>query len=201
MKLTTQQKISFGVLGLAAIAFVVDRCMSSSAPAAAHGALVSRAASTPVVRHAAPSISPVQASNPPDNAAATALSARLQQAADELNAQPACAQDAFTPSRSWGPVGSSGSAASERLAAAAQFRQKHTLKGCVINSVGGGAFLDGKFIRPGDRVDGFRLVDLTQRTALFDAGDIQVELTVVDAAQGTITSENMVFKPARGNSR
>ena len=111
---------------------------------------------------------------------------------------PASAQDAFTPSRSWGPVGS-GSEASERLAAAAQFRQKHKFLGCTLQRDGGmAALLDTKFIRPGEVVDGFRLVELNEHAALFDSGEIQVELTVV--GQGNATSDNLVIKPARGNS-
>jgi hypothetical protein len=62
------------------------------------------------------------------------------------------------------------------------------------------ALLDSKFIRPGDRVDGFRLVEVSQRKALFDSGDIQVELTVADPSQGNATSDNLMIKPARGNS-
>ena len=58
--------------------------------------------------------------------------------------------------------------------------------------------LDTKFIRPGEIVDGFRLVELNEHTALFDSGELQVELTVV--GQGNATSENLVIKPARGGS-
>lgn len=60
-----------------------------------------------------------------------------------------------------------------------QFVHKHRLEAVMMTGSGGYAILDGeKVIRTGQKIDGFTLVSLTKREAVFRSGDSQVVLAI-----------------------
>jgi hypothetical protein len=60
-----------------------------------------------------------------------------------------------------------------------EFVHRHRLEAVMMTGSGGYAILDGeKVIRTGQRVDGFTLVSLTKREAVFRSGDSQVVLAI-----------------------
>jgi hypothetical protein len=194
MKVTLQQKITFGVLGLAAIAFVVDRCTSTPAPASASAVVRPVAKVGAAVRAAVAkaSINTIPAS---DNLASLAsFSERLQQIAGAEHVDTLHVNDAFVPSVQWaGARHETDSDAADRLAAANQFREHHKLIAVMLSGKGGIALLDGKPLRPGQLADGFKLTELHERSAVFTRGQAQVQLNVVAPAT---TSEKVEIQRA-----
>ena len=184
MKVTLQQKITFGVLGLAAIAFVIDRATSSPTPAAAHAMINPAAKVGPAARAAAAKPAANTAAVSDGLASLASFSQRLQQAADAEKVDATHANDAFVPSVQWAGTRHENDAdTSERLAAANHFREKHKLLAVMLSGRGGGiALLDGKPLRPGQLIDGFKLVELHERSAVFTCGKTQVLLNAVAPA-------------------
>jgi len=183
MKVTLQQKITFGVLGLAAIAFVVDRCTSSSTPAAALAMVPAAPKVGAAARAAAAKAATNNAPASESLASLASFSERLQQVAGAQQVDAAHANDAFVPSTQWaGSRRENDSDAAERLAAANQFREHHKLLAVILSGKGGIALLDGKPLRPGQSIEGFKLTEIHERSAIFTRGQAQVQLNVVAPA-------------------
>jgi hypothetical protein len=74
--------------------------------------------------------------------------------------------------------------AAERLAAANHFREHHKLLAVMLSGRGGIALLDGKPLRLGQSIDGFKLaeVHVHEQSVLFVRGQAQVQLNVVGTA-------------------
>ena len=195
MKVTLQQKISFGVLGLAAIAFVIDRATSSPTPAAAHAMINPGAKVGPAARAAAAKPAASNSAISDGLVSLASFSQRLQQAADAEHVDAAHANDAFVPSTQWvGARQENDADAAERLAAANHFREKHKLLAVMLSGRGGIALLDGKPLRPGQSIDGFKLSELHERSAVFTSGKMQVLLNVVAP---TTASEKVEIQKGR----
>jgi hypothetical protein len=193
MKVTTQRKVTFGILGLAAIAFVVDRCTSSSAtPSSAHAMVAT--AKVPGRVAALPPGAAVVEFNPFN---LETVSARLEKVAAEQGLDASHTRDAFVPSNLWKPSADAKAETGERLASAGRFRQQHKLLAVMFGRQGGMALLDGKPVRAGQIVDGFRLVEVHERDAVFEAGATRVQLTVVGPAQVPGSADNVEIRPSR----
>ena len=193
MKVTTQRKVTFGILGLAAIAFVIDRCTSSSTPAAAHA--MSVAAKEPAKVAYRPAVA---ASTEATSRSAWKPSRRLARVAQEQNLDAsAYAHDAFlrrpiNGSHRGIPKGTSAPSLHRR----GSFRQLHKLIGVSIAKQRSLAIVDGKPNRLNESVDGFRLVEIHEREAIFECGAARVQLTAPGPAAGA-NSDNMEIRPAR----
>jgi hypothetical protein len=61
-----------------------------------------------------------------------------------------------------------------------QFCREHHLGGVVIDGRRSRAVVDGQLISLGESIDGFRLDEMTRRTARFVRGDEHVALTLAE---------------------
>lgn len=167
MKLSKRRQISVALLVLGLVALVVDRAVleaGSTGPAAAAASttdtgdkgsecediLAELEASVPMLEEAcmADRLAELAASYPPDGEAV---------------------RDAFCPSESWvrpdRPVKAAAAPVAPR-SMAARFVATHQLKAIMLSSDGGSAIIGASFVRVGQTVDGFKLLDLTKTTAV-----------------------------------
>lgn len=206
MKLTKTHKVYAAVLGLAVAAFAADRFVLSPAPEqAADAAADYRPAAAPAAAarsHAAARPTTIPTTAPAvavaaEESSTSGLAARMQAVAGAKQLAAAPVADAFKPDNSWVPevvVAKPVEAAkptgpSAETLAAKEFAQGHQLTG-VMNTRGGGvAVINGKMLRPGQTIDGFRLVSVKARSAQLRRGKASVELRIQDGgAAGSVAA-------------
>lgn len=179
MKMNRERKIYAGVLGLALVALTADKLfLSPGASQAASPAnlLVSGAPHAAPRAHvvlAAKPPPPVEASNPLSLAG---LIQRMRQVRDQEQLDLENCPDVFHAPKSWTPQLVVQSTAKQ------QFLARHRLVAVLKSGHGGLAVLDGgdrKSVRPGQMVDGFRLVRLGEQTATFESKEGAVDLQII----------------------
>jgi hypothetical protein len=197
---TKSQKISAAVLGLAVVAFGVDRWVLSAPEGAADANSAAAAEEFVVARPAAATV----ASAPATNTTATVTSpAATMTLASRLNALGTARRfdfepvgDAFRAAEDWfppeeKPADAPAPAAAEVSAAAtpakpvrpkidhaAVFTNRHTLTAVMSNKDGGQVILNGRIYVPGQQVDGFKLVTVGDGYATFTGRGTKVTLKV-----------------------
>lgn len=181
-----KRKVYLALLGLAVVAFVLDRTVldaSTTAPATATAALRSRQAKK------------VQDAKKPGPAAEDAQQARTQSdpskrvsigrqiarccPAPTDSGQSPC-PDAFTASPLWVAVEveqEQQEQVSQEKVALDNLKSRYTLT-AVISGKSGMAILGGKCVRVGQSIEGCTLVEVTGQRAIFQAGENRVELKV-----------------------
>jgi hypothetical protein len=199
---TKSQKISGAVLGLAAVAFCVDRFVLGSGDKAAAAAsdeyAVNRSSSSSSSSSSTTPATPAGPKKPASAAAVAAkgqpltLASRLSAMAEARGFAYETVGDAFRPSEAWLAASRPPDAAKPAVAAgdntpAAErvvpkvdygslFRTKHTLTAVMTRQRGGMAIVDGKTVRVGQTIDGFRLTHVGINEATFEGKETQVTL-------------------------
>ncbi len=182
------KKIYASVVVLAAVAFVADRWVVGHAPATAEASTELAVASPTGVEVAA-----VQKAE-----AQRTLAARLREAADAEQLNLADVRDAYRPCAAWVAVQPAVSApAVTSNAAAVEFRQHHRLDAVMTNARGGFAIIDGKTVRPGQKLDGFKLLRVGERTAVLSANGSIVEMNLDPATLDPASSDKATPAAAR----
>lgn len=184
MKLGKKQATYGAVLGLAAVAFVIDRMCFSPENA---GAATTPAAVEKPAPGEAPAATPVVAASSAESVPAGWFAERLRaatsdstQSARDVFSMPACWRPA--PKAAVGPVATS--AAPKPQLFGETFRHEHHLVAVMIEAGSGRAVVDGKLISVGASIDGFRLVSLSRQVARFVRGNEQVCLSIADPGNG-----------------
>jgi len=170
MVLTRKNKILALLVGGAAAVFVVDRFVLGYASIGPEQAC-------------ATAISPVGATGgapemlPPPQSPIT-LADRLAGLAGARGLDGMKVTDAFCPPRSWlGPEPVRPAARPADDGKERDFLESHRLTATVVRAGGGGmAIIDGQCVVVGKTVDGFRLVSVTRRQAVLEAGGKKVSL-------------------------
>lgn len=166
-----QRKISAGVLLLAGAAFGVGQ--SSSSP----GAVSSAPSESLLVAHA-PAPIEAQAQTLDHIAPSTGMLAqRLTEASAGIDAGQL--RDPFHAAPGWGSQSTPDALAKQN---ADNFSHQHNLLAVMRSSRGGLAIVDGKTVRPGQSIDSFELVRVTEHAAVFRAAGRTVELPLKEAA-------------------
>ncbi len=168
MKTTKSQKVSFAVLGLAVSAFVIDRiCFTPGSAVAASpvAELVSNGASKVEAAVAG------QASAAADGLIASKLNSLQGIDLDQV-------RNAFQPSKAWVSAQHPAIAHQEH-AVQIDFSATHKLTAIMASKTGGVAMVDGVPVRVGQKVDGFKLVSVNSRSAVFSSGGAQVTLQLM----------------------
>lgn len=169
MNLTRQQKVLLGVLGVGAGALAVDRFWlseSQSGPQSASAEVVTmsetRASSTRELD--------AWLADADDTLVTFTFIDRLD-ALVEARATGASRRDAFTPPTGWlDEQGTdAGGSDAEQQSVAQQFRAAHRLDAVMMDHQGGVAVIDGRAVRVGQHLDGYKLVEVQQKQVLFDA--------------------------------
>lgn len=162
MTVTTSRKVYLSVLGIALCALVADRCLSKSAtPTAA------QASAPPAWAASAPSVTAAERPGiAPTALSVDTLAARLQALQAATGQQPI--RDAFAPSPAWLATPRSGpSVTSQRIL---NFRGSHKLSAIIQTAGAGEALIDNSLMVVGQFLDGFKLIAVNQRGAVFSDG-------------------------------
>lgn len=186
-KASKSMKVYGSVLGLAAAAFAVDRWVIGQPDAGqADGQeyVVARpsGATAPAPAAAARAqpgavVAKAQKAVPARPAPAEPLAARLAAAVEARSTteNAVATRDAFRPSDAW--IDRKPAALPAEPAPApppdpvAEFRARHKLNAVMRTAGGGVAIIDGKTLRPGAKLDGFRLVRVGLRSAWLESDD------------------------------
>ncbi len=177
MKLSRQRKISVVILALAVSALVADRAFlggGSTGPGRASGA------SPGPVKPRLPAAPPAAAAPPAVmNALAPAggqsLADRLRDYSRQRGIDASGVRDAFVAAESWRPKPQVAEAATRPVGRVPGFSEKHELM-AVITGPKGSAIVDGKCLQVGQELDGYRLVSVGHREAVFECDGERVEL-------------------------
>jgi hypothetical protein len=193
MNLTRERKIYGGLLCLGVLALGIDKMFlsPSEAPAqSAAGLLITNAApKNLVIAHNKPVVSPTPASAQPGEKPLMglgALAARMRDMAEVERLDLTDAKDVFRPPVSWvGTIAPTQAiqATVTTVGPAATFRDRHHLIAILKSSKGGMAILDGKSVRPGQTVDGFKLTQVGENSATFEGSGTKIELQLPAAVQ------------------
>jgi hypothetical protein len=193
--LTKSQKISVGVLAVAAIAFGVDRFLlgppNGAGPAAAASSeyAVSKGSSTAtkVTRAATSATQNRTVASLASKAAPVTLASRLATIGQQRRLTERPCGDAFRPADAWlmallpppppeakpapAPVVATPQPATRpsppKIDYAAQFIKRHTLTAVMKKQAGGMAIIDGRLYAKGQALDGFKLVGIGLNEATF----------------------------------
>jgi len=197
MQLTLKRKISFGLVGIGLIALVVDRLTSSDGPEPRPQPAL-HATDGSVVAHAA---KPAAAETDLRLIELSAISAQLQTLASSQGLDPVNAQDAFHPASNWlaAPKAIIDTSA-ETSAAVTRFRQQHKLLAILKSGRAAMALIDGRTFRRGQTIDGFKIVEVHERSVIFDSGSAKVEIFVVGADPASASaSDELLITPSRSD--
>lgn len=185
MKLGKKEAVYGAVLGLAAVAFVIDRAFFS--PENAGAATAPASVQKPSVHDAQPP-TPIAATASSESIPAGWLAERLRAA---TSGSDHSSRDVFAVPACWRPppkvavarVGATPAPKAQLFAET--FRREHHLVAVILEAGSGRAVVDGKLISIGGSIDGFRLASLNRQSARFVRGNEQVCLSIADSASGT----------------
>jgi hypothetical protein len=119
------------------------------------------------------------------------LATRLSSIARSESLHGESVRDAFRPPGAW--VGASRLASPDEMAVAAREFQNRRLTAVIMRTSGRGvAIVDQRTVAVGQSLDGFLLVAVKERSAVFRRGTQRVELRLPDDAPGNgMTSEKV----------
>ena len=169
MKVTKQQKIFLGLLGLGLAALTLDRFVL--APASAEAADDSASLLVSKEAHpAAPAPPALQKAPTVNSTAGDPITHKLKALSDAMHLAESPARDAFVPAPAWsGGPGAPGMATRN-------FEEAHQLSGVMLSGSHPAAMVDGRMVLTGQMVDGYKLVSVTKGAAVFQSGETQVTL-------------------------
>lgn len=165
---------------MALVSFVVDRVFFPSEALKPARAVASPA--QPVAEQKAAAAGPAASPDPPLTPRLPVISERLKALATGEDLDPARVREAFAPSDEWLLVLSAPKVVAPLPQAdlPAEFTRKHKLTSVLLAGSAGCAVVDGKIVRIGQELDGFRLVSLEPDCAVFHAvqGPVSVTLSL-----------------------
>lgn len=178
MRLSKSQKVYVCVLGLGAVALLADRVFFG-AGAGAPEAAGARPMRSPHRSAKPPGESPLplQADAPGPLVREDTLADRVRAVAEANKLHLVDVRDAFCPSQALiGQLQKAGPTGSQQSKAEA-FKQRHRLTGVMAGKADGYAIVDGACVLIGQELEGFKLLSVGERSAVFQSKDAsQVEL-------------------------
>ena len=192
MQLTTQRKVSIGFVTLALAGFGLTFVGGTNPPQpAGHKAQASHAAAI----KSAP-IDETEA----QLAQLSVIHHRLESASSAEKIDLSHTPDAFKPCVGVAESKPAVDPAAEAAAAAAKFRQQHRLLAVIKSGRAAVALVDGKTLRPGQSLGGFKLVAVRERSVVFDSGVAKVELLVTGSDPTAAASDELLIVPSRSGN-
>ncbi len=186
-----ERKILVAILVLGLLALVVDQLfLSTGEPASADAAVtvppsaigMSAITAPPTIGDIAAADAPSSSVESPDAPALAqvppSVAGRLRKAEQGMAIDPQDVADAFEPPASWlpQPDAADGQAAQPLSAQGRAFAQRHQLEAVMLQGERSFILVDGKPLRSGDVLDGWTLVQIDARSAVFEAGDVRAVL-------------------------
>ena len=158
MTLTKQQKVFIGIFVCVLVGLVCDRTLLLPEGVGAETVQDNRIERPPISAMTMPSL-------PTTPAASAQFKERLDALLPDDDPVMTAARDAFTLSAAW----SGGRKQNVEGSEVSKFRKKHRLKALILHGRGQAAFVDEEFVRIGQVLDGFQLVELDENSATFVA--------------------------------
>ena len=179
MALSRKRKVLAVLLGLAAMVLVADRL--TPGPGQAGPAQV-KAAVTPG-KGVRPTEVPVtnaadEVTGDASGLADDSLAARLETFCREHDLDPLAVRDAFCAPQSWLADLQPEQPMSSTQVMAQDFVRKHKLTAVATFQNVGIAVIDDEHVRVGEKLDGFRLMRVADRSAILASNGVQVKLTL-----------------------
>lgn len=173
MGLSKSRKCYLAGLAIVVTAFLAYRLFLGAEDRGPAAAQASPAA--PAAPKAAP---PPVSAEKPQGLSASSLAERLAALAKSEDLDPARMRDAFVLPEAWRRELAPPAPSPSLPAGTETFIQEHKLTSVVLTGDGGSAIVNGKFLRLGHALDGYRLLHLTQSQAVFESveGNNQVVL-------------------------
>ena len=106
------------------------------------------------------------------------LAERLEKLSSDYAVEPTNSRDAFCPSQSWLAELRPETTITSNEARIQNFLQNHRLKAVVTFNNKGAAIIDDKYLPVGGELDGFKLIKVSERSAMFDCEGAQVTLKI-----------------------
>lgn len=178
MKLSRERKVYFAALVLGLCALGIDRITrggGTGAETEGEAAVIKPAVHSP----APPTSRPIVASTHTSGSPGGTLARRLQDARrpDSARGTP---PDLFQVSAKW--AGTVAHAAPPAAPDAVRFRATYHLTGVLISPQGNRAIVNGRSVRVGETLEGFRLMSVDVGRAVLDSGRTQVILSIESPA-------------------
>jgi hypothetical protein len=184
MKFTKERKIYLGLLAAGLTALGVDHSLSSSEASETPNVSTSLIVDKPELpRQAAPSIPAI-----PDGSSISnplVLRLRAVEKSEQLTQMPI--HDAFTLPNRWAADCRTGPTEPKPLTPAEEFEKSHQLNAVMLAGRRSKAIVDGQSISIGQLVDGFKLTEVTERSAVLksSAGQVVLRLKLHPQIAGT----------------
>ena len=172
MRFTRRQKIMLGIFGVGLVGLAVDRVLirPRGGPAAASaGSSASAPGST------LPAADLPAESAPPQEAPVTQCLNRLW---SDKKVDFERVRNPFSLPSSWSNLNDE--PARTPLTAGEVFARRHHLTAVVLDGPRSYVLIDDRLLRPGQEIDGFRLVMVENRAALFEGAGLRVRLELAD---------------------
>jgi hypothetical protein len=185
MKLSKSRIAALAALGLAVLALAADRLWIGSGETSPRPAAASSAPVATALAPAAPTGSAPAAGNVSAATGRASVADRLKQLAAGKNLDADGVKEAFAPAESWmvqvaAPPAVAEEAAPKPSDPVESFADTHKLTSVLISGSGGIAMVNGKMLRMGQEIEGYRLVGLAPGSATFRSGSgTEVQLFVV----------------------
>jgi len=173
-KLSRERRVFIGVLGIALAGLLVDRLfLGSGLTGASEASAAEEYALDPSTEQF--DIEPLAIEHEPTSLTAT-LADRLEEYAHSHAPDTGTLPDVFQPSAAWLPESPAAAGGYRPPNAADEFRATHQLTAVMLSRSTPGAVVNKRFLTVGMEIDGFKLVSLSERSAVFDDDGKQLEL-------------------------
>lgn len=177
MRLSKSQKVYVCVFGLGAVALLADRVFFGAAAVAPEAAGAGHQVAPPLREGTRELPLPLQADAPGPLVQEDTLADRVRAVAEASKLHLVDVRDAFSPSEALiGQLQKAGPRGSQQSKSEA-FEQRHRLTAVMAGNAGGYAIVDGACVLIGQELEGFKLVSVGERSAVFQSKDAaRVEL-------------------------
>jgi hypothetical protein len=176
---TRRTTVAFSILGVAAAALVMDKTILAPGGASAATPETSAEGQAPTATENLRVVtgSPTPGAQPAP-AAKGKVASRLSIALDSPKWTPDQVIGSLRPTPDW--VGGDDPKTGSATAPGADFKSRHTLRAVMNGRADGNgvAMIDGKAVKIGDALDGYTLVQVGARSAVFESGSLRVVLNL-----------------------
>jgi hypothetical protein len=180
MKKSRERRILIAVLSAAGVALLVDRVALDSGvtgPAESSASVLDGFPVEPALPGQDPSVDGLRPSIS-QATPASELAKRLREVGERFpKADPAQGRDAFTPAVGWSAQMNQGTPDNSAEFARA-FQESHRLDAVMTIGDQRCAVIDGRTVFVGQALDGYKLLSVDQRSAVFEVGGARVKISI-----------------------
>jgi len=175
MKLTKGQKTTAGVLAVCLLALGVDQAFLG--PQQSNASAVIADLNTPTASNDQLATDDTESIEPADLMIPESVAAsNLQVIEMVMFLDPENIKDAFRKPQTWMLSTPDETKTYIQRMNPEEFKKQYNLDATMVADSGSYAIVDGKLLRIGEVIDGWRLISVAERSAIFESHDVEVEL-------------------------